>query len=599
MSLRNVQVFEDDAPLIRSCPQLNRFRLLQEHKDIMITLKDGSFLYAHKVILAARIQSLRNTLNELSLSTPTPAIIQWKDASQTCAAMILQYIYTGQLEVDVQNATGVVTLARHLQLPHIEKWVVSFLLDRLNEENLTMAWNFCQSLNIEPLATACIELIKETFQSFALSELFIHLPAANLLSLLRDDELHVAEEEDIVEAISRWISVKNNVNRRSDLLPAIMKEIDWRRTKPQCRKRLFESGDVAENEECIKRFYLLEQWIDRPLTRGVSECPFRKSNRGRKRLFLIGQSRGGTEWLLQPYDANSETDVPLFHVKERFSGAYASVDGTLFAMGGFVRSMWSPGVHEINLLNHRQRPRASLTVPRSRHAAAVVRVNDGFKVNKWIAVCGGWNAEENQLCSCEIFNPRQNEWRHLPDMSCRRESPAAVAVPGSRLFVLGGYNGRSYLSSVVFCSLSSKWEVTGVASGGEFWKTVAPMSAERACLAATYFRGCIVAAGGWNGEEYLSLVEVFSLPDAYRTPEGQWTRIACMQQSRRSFHLLACASAIFALGNAKDPEDTVEELAPSNDPSVARGGGLASWRWSLKRQPTAIKSIKGAVYALF
>ncbi|BHF63824.1 Kelch-like protein 12 [Sparganum proliferum] len=337
-----------------------------------------------------------------------------------------------------------------------------------------------KSLGVEPLAAACMELIKDNFQSFILSEHFIHLPEANLLSLLREDDLQVAEEDKIVEAITKWISVKKTVSWRCDLLPRIMEQIDWRRTTPQTRKRLFESDEVAAHEESRKRLYLVEQWITRPLTRGLSECPFRKCSRGRKRLLLIGPSRGGSEWIVQPYDPNSKSDVPLIRVKERFSAAYANVD---VKMG----------------------------------------------------------------CTYALFSSVYR-WRHLPDMSCRRESPAAVGVPNCRLFVLGGYDGRSFLSSVVFCSLSAKWETTGMATGGDFWKTVAPMSVERSCLAATYFRGQIVAAGGWNGRDYLSLVEVFSLPDAYQIPEGQWTRIAPMQQGRRSFHLLACADGIFALG---------------------------------------------------
>ncbi|KAL7064528.1 hypothetical protein AAHC03_04659 [Spirometra sp. Aus1] len=276
-----------------------------------------------------------------------------------------------------------------------------------------MAWNFCQSLGVEPLATACIELIKDTFQSFVRSEHFLHLPEANLLSLLREDDLQVTEEDKIVEAVTKWVSVKKTVSQRSDLLPRLMEQIDWRRTTPQTRKRLFESDEVAANEESRKRLYLVEQWINRPLTRGLSECPFRKCSRGRKRLLLIGPSRGGSEWIVQPYDPNSKTDVPLVRVKERFSAAYASVDGSLFAMGGFIQSQWSPRVHEVNILNHRQRPRAPLTVPRSRHAAAVVKVSDGFKDSRWITVCGGWNAAENQLRSCEIFNPRLNECVHL------------------------------------------------------------------------------------------------------------------------------------------------------------------------------------------
>ncbi|VDN16680.1 unnamed protein product, partial [Dibothriocephalus latus] len=88
---------------------------------------------------------------------------------------------------------------------------------------------------------------------------------------------------------------------------------------------------------------------------------------------------------------------------------------SLFAIGGFVRGNWSADVHEINIINLRQRPRAPLPGARSRHAAAAVRVSDGVEFSKWITVCGGWNAEERQLRSCEIFNPRLNDKKMLTD----------------------------------------------------------------------------------------------------------------------------------------------------------------------------------------
>nr|VZI22547.1 unnamed protein product [Spirometra erinaceieuropaei] len=55
VALRGAEVFEDEFPLIRSCPALNEIRLAE--------VKDRTELHANRIILAARIPSLRATPN--------------------------------------------------------------------------------------------------------------------------------------------------------------------------------------------------------------------------------------------------------------------------------------------------------------------------------------------------------------------------------------------------------------------------------------------------------------------------------------------------------------------------------------------------------
>nr|VZI17062.1 unnamed protein product [Spirometra erinaceieuropaei] len=50
--------------MIRSCPLLNEIRLAREIKDLTIEVKDNSRLHAHRIILAARIPSLRAELSD-------------------------------------------------------------------------------------------------------------------------------------------------------------------------------------------------------------------------------------------------------------------------------------------------------------------------------------------------------------------------------------------------------------------------------------------------------------------------------------------------------------------------------------------------------
>ncbi|BHF76840.1 hypothetical protein SprV_0501993900 [Sparganum proliferum] len=63
MALPQAEVFEDQFPLIRSCPALNEIRLAQDIKDLRIEVKRGAVLHADRIVLAARVPSLRAALS--------------------------------------------------------------------------------------------------------------------------------------------------------------------------------------------------------------------------------------------------------------------------------------------------------------------------------------------------------------------------------------------------------------------------------------------------------------------------------------------------------------------------------------------------------
>ena len=42
--------------------------------------------------------------------------------------------------------------------------------------------------------------------------------------------------------------------------------------------------------------------------------------------------------------------------------------------------------------------------------------------------------------SCEWYNPEENQWSYLPEMTAPR-SDLASAVLGHRIFAIGGFNG--------------------------------------------------------------------------------------------------------------------------------------------------------------
>nr|VZI07146.1 unnamed protein product [Spirometra erinaceieuropaei] len=597
MALPQAELFEDQFPLIQSCPALNEIRLAQEIKDLTIEVKDGCVLYVHRIILAARIPSLRAALcGPLGEGNSG---LRWPTVPLSLAVALVRYVYTGQVELTQANVRGMVTLARMLKLPNLFKWGVTFMTKGVHLGNLPATWDFARSLNAELLVNTCISLMKEQFEHFVPTDLFVRLPAETVLTLLRSEDLSVGSEEQVIAAIARWAGVGDGAGSKKlkVQVPAMLKEVQWHLTTAQCRDRLMECYPAFHKSlDCSWLMARIANWIG-AADKDKPPCPFNMRPRVRQTFFLFGEDQDRSRWCVIRADPRLQGAEQIADMEERWWASYSVVGESIFVVGG----EWdgSTRVDEFLVREGRWRQRAPLATERRWHAAAVMKAHvaaaaaaDGEKA--LIGVFGGWGGE--RLSSCELYDVSQNRWHKLPDMREKRDGPAAACLPGdSRVFVFGGRDDRTpALASVTFCHLRADWrERATFARTEDFWLPAAPMRTSRRGLAATPLRGAILVAGGYDGRRTVNAVEMFTPPDA-RCPLGQWTALADMKEPRSWFTLLASANAVFALGGSDIGQKNTVEVLTAPGGSVDLDNDLTSWIWSSKDSVKTLNWIIGA-----
>ncbi|BHF85750.1 hypothetical protein SprV_1002892200 [Sparganum proliferum] len=589
MALADVEVFEDAVPLIRSCPALNEIRISGEFKDLTIEVKHGAILNAHRIILAARIPSLRAALS--GALGKDNSVLKWPTVPLNLANSLIQYVYTGQLEVTQTNAMAVVMFAKMMKLSNLENWGVQFMATRVNFENLATTWDFAKSMRMGSLMETCINLMQEQFRSFVSTDLFLRLPADTVLTLLRNDHLSVDSEEAVFEAISSWVRAgdKECDNQRLRLhAPEILKEVRWCQTTVQFRSRLLNSHPMFQDSISCARFLgLVEQWMTYA-DKNKPPCPFNRRRRTHPTIFVFGKDKDQDRWSVLRFDPQLEKEERIADMEKREYATYSLVGESIFVVGGnTAQQKDSTIVEEFLVAERRWRKRASLSVGRRDHAAAVLTEAGGEAL---LGVFGGYNG--GRLSSCEVYEVSRDRWFKLPDLREKRNATAAACLPGdSRVFVFGGYNGSSRLASVEFCQLRADWRERATSS--DFWQPAAPMRTARYGLAATHFRGKIIVAGGSDGRNILNMVEMFTPPDA-RCPRGQWTELAGMKEPREYFALLTSTDdAVFALGCWYGSGNTVETFtAPGGSADVSND--LTAWSWSSKKPLKMLAKIAGA-----
>ncbi|BHF84972.1 hypothetical protein SprV_1002812700 [Sparganum proliferum] len=315
MALADVEVFEDAVPLVRSCPALNEIRTSGELKELVIEVKHGATLNAHRIILAARIPSLRAALS--GALGKDNSVLKWPTVPLNLANSLIQYVYTGQLEVTQTNAMAVVMFAKMMKLSNLENWGVQFMANR--------------SSNMGSLMKTCINLMQEQFTSFVSTDLFLRLPADTVLTLLRNDNLSVDSEEAVFEAISSWVGAgdKECDNERLRLhAPEMLKEVRWCQTTLQFRSRLLNSHPMfQDNNSCGRFMAQVEQWMiiaDKP------PCPFNRRRRPPQTIFFVfGKDKDQDRWSVLRFDPHLEKEERIADMEKREYATYSLVGGEL------------------------------------------------------------------------------------------------------------------------------------------------------------------------------------------------------------------------------------------------------------------------------
>ncbi|GMR57988.1 hypothetical protein PMAYCL1PPCAC_28183, partial [Pristionchus mayeri] len=114
-----------------------------------------------------------------------------------------------------------------------------------------------------------------------------------------------------------------------------------------------------------------------------------------------------------------------------------------------------------------------------------------------------------------FYDHAKDSWTKCQNLPSTR-SRNGVAIVGTQIFAIGGYDGMNRLKSVdVYDAMADKWEKT------------ADMNTERSAMGTGVIDGKIYAAGGYNGQA-LNSMEMLNPADA----EPAWTLMAAMTHHR-------------------------------------------------------------------
>ena len=512
---------------------------------------------AHRCVLSAS-SSYFQALFADDFLEKTTGVVKLDEIGATAMEKVLEFIYTGEVEIDVVNAQDLVVVADYLNIPALKLNASAVLESSINVSNCLTLQQFSSKYDCGRLKESCAFFINQNFSQVVNSEGFGDLSFESLIDLFRRDELNVVNENEVFSSAISW--VKHDLCVREKLLPDVLKHVRF----AYISKSHF--VDIVNSETLLQRNATIRDILsNNPAS--IPSNSFGASQVARTGpletvVILTGGisvSRYGLQnnfLAFMPSRDSSWVTLPDLHLP-RHSHGVAVCKGSLYVTGGVcgniaahrhvcrfspLRNKWRCDVSDLphpvscgavvslqnklfviggrdqcnNTLAKTQcyNPRhnqwycvSDMNYPRENHCATVL--------NDAIYVISG---DKLNFQSCEFYDVSKNKWSLLPDMTLPRQRPAAQAI-GGKIMVVGGFQGSNYRLHTT-CEIFDPKQ--------NLWSLVSGLVVPRAGCGITCVKGHVYVFGGSNGRSVLNTLDCV---ERYSAEENEWEKVSVIPET--------------------------------------------------------------------
>ena len=190
----------------------------QEFVDITLVV-DGQEFQCHKNVLAISSPFFM-ALFSTKMSESGQEKITLKEIDRLTMALVLDYIYTGEVFLTEETVQDLLSAANRFQLLPLRKGCADFMRKHITASNCIGIYFFAKAHECENLAVKAKEIINRQISTLCQNQEFLSLPADKLIELMSDDNIEVTQEEVVYEACLNWI--KTELESRKKHLSEVM-----------------------------------------------------------------------------------------------------------------------------------------------------------------------------------------------------------------------------------------------------------------------------------------------------------------------------------------------------------------------------------------
>ena len=489
--------------------------------------EDQARFNAHRVVLCAASPFFYSALNS-DMKESKEGLIRLEDMSKVAIEELLDYLYTGHVDVTQHNAFDLLKIADFLVIPSLKEVSSKFIIQSLSSSNCLMAYYWAVNYRCFELQENARDFIYANFTRVVEHEDFLNLTISEVEEWISSDEIRVRGEEDVFQAIVKWAEQNGDGERETffelfrhfrliylsrnyvlnDILPHPLVTND-----KACTAFVLDAvKDVSSgSEECFfaqAPRNCLKTTEDCLVVCGDNKTLcyvpyenkwYQMADKAKSRyLYSASAYHGklyinhgtGVDYAIERFDPAVNSWAPLTSYSGEMSHFFAAVvyfQGFLYVIGGKQKEEVANCVHKYSPDTNLWQEVAAMNV--SRFSPCAVADEDT------IYAIGG-QKNDQILDVVERFDSKMNSWCRVASMLEKKLLPC-VAILNARVFLFGGFTNMSPLD---ICSRIEMYDPTS-----NMWTAIQGISAPTRFFSVTSFKGSVYVIGNWTQESPGSL----------------------------------------------------------------------------------------------
>ena len=426
-----------------------------ELTDVMLAA-EGQSIPCHKVLLSAASQFFRDkfVLHPESLEHN---LLDIEGIDFDTLKSVVSFIYGGLAELTVEKTEKLIPASVSLMLPELTSMCNDFLLHKVDRETSACIdiHRIAKHNSLQLTAEKAWDLMTEKFQEVSQMAAFREMSETDLQDYIRSDELNVANENPVFEAVVTWVS--HDVENRKPSFETLMEHVKLSHCSLQFLGNVVTHEPLMETVKCLRHLSVaMFHHIPSPQQADTARI-------GYYRLIAVYADKvytlkgGGSDWVSKTSTAG-----------RMLWNSSACMTGDSVVITGGNNNGRSSLCWKLTVPTMEWTALPDLNMAREHHATVCV--------GNQVYVLGGWDGKKRQ--SVEYLDEQHGSWQVTCDMPSVLYGHTAVSYKHC-IYVLG--DGTFMLDTV-----NKEWSRKADMPGGCFY------------VSSVVYKDRIYVLGGWK-----------------------------------------------------------------------------------------------------
>ena len=217
--------------------------------DVTLVTNDNSDFKAHRNVLSAASPFFCKLL-ESDMKENREGIIRFEDISGSIMEDVLEFIYTGTVEITQTNAEELIVAGNYLIIPSLKTASGRFLETEMSNCNCISTFYLAEKYDCVELIHNSRKFIHENFASVGEMDEFLSLEAKEVAVWISSDEIAVKAEADVFKIILKW--VEHGKTERKAVFDELFRHVRLSFLSRDFLEDVVTNELVRENLACVK-----------------------------------------------------------------------------------------------------------------------------------------------------------------------------------------------------------------------------------------------------------------------------------------------------------------------------------------------------------